>query len=66
LDGGRILTGLLPIKYAFRFAQIERYGFIIVLALMFLQLLKYWMIPVMLVAENVLRFVVSPLTIFLH
>ena len=36
LDGGRVLTGLLPMPYAARFAQIERYGFLILLALLFL------------------------------
>jgi len=33
LDGGRIVTSLLPMKLAIRFASIERYGFIILLAL---------------------------------
>ncbi len=36
LDGGRVLTGLLPGRYAWRFAQLERYGFLILLALLFL------------------------------
>jgi len=36
LDGGRVLTGLLPRPYAWRFAQIERYGFAILLGLLFL------------------------------
>lgn len=35
LDGGRIAVSLLPMKYAMKFAQIERYGFIILIALMF-------------------------------
>jgi Zn-dependent protease len=35
LDGGRIAVSLLPIKYAIKFAQLERYGFIILIALMF-------------------------------
>jgi len=35
LDGGRVLTGLLPLAYAWRFARIERYGFVILLALLF-------------------------------
>jgi Zn-dependent protease len=33
LDGGRIVTSLLPMRAAIRFASIERYGFIILLAL---------------------------------
>jgi len=35
LDGGRVLTGILPHRYAWRFAQVERYGFVILLALLF-------------------------------
>lgn len=65
LDGGRILTGLLPHQYAYKFAQIEPYGFFIVLGLAFLQVLKFWMVPVMMVAELALHLIVSPLTIFL-
>ncbi|WP_417068296.1 site-2 protease family protein [Niveibacterium terrae] len=34
LDGGRILVGLLPWSLAWRFAQIERYGFLILVALL--------------------------------
>lgn len=36
LDGGRILVSLLPHSLAWRVARIERYGFIILLALLFL------------------------------
>jgi Zn-dependent protease len=36
LDGGRVLTGLLPGRYAWRFAQIERYGLVILIGLLFL------------------------------
>lgn len=35
LDGGRVLTGLLPRAFAWRFARIERYGFVILLGLLF-------------------------------
>lgn len=34
LDGGRVVTGLLPSPYAWRFAQIERYGFLILIGLL--------------------------------
>ncbi|VAW76364.1 FIG004556: membrane metalloprotease [hydrothermal vent metagenome] len=34
LDGGRVLTGLLPSSYAYRFARIEPYGFFILVALL--------------------------------
>ncbi len=35
LDGGRVVTGLLPRAYAIRFARIERFGMVILLALLF-------------------------------
>jgi Zn-dependent protease len=35
LDGGRIAVSLLPHPYAQRFAQVERYGFLILLVLLF-------------------------------
>jgi Zn-dependent protease len=65
LDGGRILTSLLPNRYAYKFAQLEPYGFFIVLGLMFLHGLQYWMMPVMALAGSALQLVVSPLTFFL-
>ena len=34
LDGGRIAVSLLPHPYAWRFAQIERYGFVILVLLL--------------------------------
>jgi Zn-dependent protease len=36
LDGGRVLTGLLPHAAAWRFAQLERYGLLILIGLLFL------------------------------
>jgi Zn-dependent protease len=35
LDGGRIAVSLLPMPYAVKFARIERFGFLILIALMF-------------------------------
>jgi len=65
LDGGRILTSLLPNRYAYKFAQLEPYGFFIVLALMFLHALNYWMVPVMSLAGSLVQLLVSPFTFFL-
>lgn len=65
LDGGRVMTSLLPSRFAYRYSQIEPYGFFIVLALVFLQVLSFWMVPVMTVAHTVLKLIISPLTIFL-
>jgi Zn-dependent protease len=66
LDGGRIMTSILPHKYAYKFAQLEPYGFFIVLALMFLKVLHFWMVPVMEGAKAVLLLLVTPLTFFLN
>ena len=61
LDGGRIVTSVLPNRYAFRFARIEPYGFFIVLGLMMLNLLSYWMKPVMMLAAMLLQVLISPI-----
>ncbi len=65
LDGGRVLTSLLPHRYAYKFARIEPYGFFIVLALVMLKVLYFWIIPVMSIAQAVLRLLTYPLTILL-
>lgn len=65
LDGGRIMTSLLPHKYAYRFAQLEPYGFFIVIGLVFLGALRYWMLPLMTIAKTVLLLIVSPLNFLL-
>ncbi|MCB1882703.1 MAG: site-2 protease family protein [Geminicoccaceae bacterium] len=36
LDGGRVLTGILPIPLARRFARVERHGFLILIGVIFL------------------------------
>jgi Zn-dependent protease len=61
LDGGRIMTSLLPNRYAYKYARLEPYGFFIVLALAMLNLLKYWMIPVVAAANGLLSLLLSPL-----
>jgi Zn-dependent protease len=65
LDGGRIMTSLLPTRYAVEFAKLEPYGFFIVLGLAFLGVLSYWMVPVMAVANSFLLLLISPLTFLL-
>jgi Zn-dependent protease len=47
LDGGRIAVSLLPTGIAMRFAQLERYGLIILLALMFLGVLQDILTPLL-------------------
>jgi len=45
LDGGRIVVSLLPPPFAWKFAQLERFGFVILLALLFLGVLDYILSP---------------------
>jgi Zn-dependent protease len=45
LDGGRILVGLLPNRLAYRVAQIEPFGFFIVIGLMVAGLLGFFLSP---------------------
>jgi Zn-dependent protease len=66
LDGGRVLTSMLPNKYAYKFAQIEPYGFFIVMALVMLKVLYFWMIPVMVGAEFLLHLLVIPLNLLVN
>ena len=66
LDGGRILTSFLPHRYAYKFSQLEPYGFFIVIALVFLGVLRYWMVPVMTAANVALQTIVSPLTFLVN
>ncbi len=60
LDGGRVMFSLLPNRLAYKYGRLEPYGFFIVLGLLFLQVLKYWMVPVMTAANAVLQVLVSP------
>jgi Zn-dependent protease len=66
LDGGRIMTSILPLRYAIKFARVEPYGFFIVLGLMMLNLLHYWMVPVIGAANIVLNLVVYSLKSLLN
>ncbi|BDD85850.1 site-2 protease family protein [Desulfofustis limnaeus] len=54
LDGGRIMTGLLPPHLARSFSALERYGFIIILLLAFSGLLAKLILPVISFANNLL------------
>ena len=60
LDGGRIAVSLLPYKLAHKFAQIEPYGFFIVMGLVMLHVLQFWMAPVMLISNVLLQILISP------
>ncbi len=47
LDGGRIAVSLLPPLLAWQFAKIERFGFVILLALLFFGGLSYILTPLL-------------------
>jgi len=66
LDGGRILISLLPYKYAYKFAQIEPYGFFIVMGLVMIHALQFWLYPVIGIASLLLNLMASPLTLLLN
>jgi len=66
LDGGRVLTSMLPHKYAYKFARIEPYGFFIIMVLLYLQVLNFWVWPIESIAQFVIRLIVYPLNILLN
>ena len=66
LDGGRILTSMLPMRYAYKFAQIEPYGFYIVLALIYFKILTFWVVPLMIMTEFLLSLLASPLSFLVN
>lgn len=55
LDGGRILVSVLPLALARRVARVERYGFVILLALLFTGILGAVLTPLVDLAEQVLN-----------
>ncbi len=65
LDGGRVVTSILPNRLAYQYSRIEPYGFFILLALIFLKVLYLWVVPVMQVGEFLVNLVVMPLTLLL-
>lgn len=66
LDGGRVMTSILPHRYAYQFARLEPYGFFIVMALVMLKVLYFWMAPVMYVAGSALELLISPFHLLLN
>ncbi len=61
LDGGRILVGLLPWRQAQWVARIEPWGFFIVIALIYFQILDtFWMRPLMTLTVGFLQVLLAP------
>ena len=65
LDGGRVMTSILPNRLAYRFAKIEPYGFFIVLALLYFNVLAFWVGPMMMLANGALNVLATPLTMLI-
>ncbi|MEN3277939.1 MAG: hypothetical protein V7631_3729 [Massilia sp.] len=65
LDGGRVVTSMLPNRLAFKFAQIEPYGFFILLALIYFNVLAFWVQPVMMIGAQLVKLFATPFTFFL-
>lgn len=66
LDGGRVLTSVLPNRMAYKLAGFERYGMVVVFALLFLKVLPYWVFPVAALGDSVVKILVSPLSFLLN
>ena len=67
LDGGRVLAGLLPNRQAEMLSRVEPWGFFIVMALIYLQILSvYWMQPVMGLTFELLQLLMTPFAFLLH
>jgi Zn-dependent protease len=56
LDGGRVLTGLLPRRFAVRVARIEPYGLIILVVLLITGLLGRILWPVMALLQDLFAY----------
>ena len=65
LDGGRVLTSMLPNTLAYKFSRIEPYGFFIVLGLLFFNLLYFWVTPVMMFGHALIELIASPVRLLL-
>jgi Zn-dependent protease len=69
LDGGRVMTGLLPLELARKFARIEQYGvyvFGLLVALMYFRVLDGVLIGAIQVVIGIFKLLVLPLTFLLN
>jgi Zn-dependent protease len=66
MDGGRVVFSLLPHNLAFKYARLEPYGFIILLALILLHAIGPWLYWIGTIAQLLLSVIVSPLTALLN
>lgn len=66
LDGGRVLTGLLPARQAYAVSRIEPWGFFIVMGLVLLGVVStFWLRPLMSLGYDALNLLMAPLRFLL-
>ncbi|MGZ8291237.1 MAG: site-2 protease family protein [Telluria sp.] len=65
LDGGRIVTSLLPHKLSYQYSRIEPYGFFIVIGLLVFKLLDYWFAPMGALTGGLLGLLIAPFRLLL-
>jgi Zn-dependent protease len=62
LDGGRVLTALLPPRQAIALSRLEPYGFFIVMALVMTGILtRYWLSPLVNLGYDAVTAILTPL-----
>ncbi|OYY20830.1 MAG: site-2 protease family protein [Polynucleobacter sp. 24-46-87] len=62
LDGGRILSSLLPARQSIAFGRLEPWGFFIVLGLVFTGIIgNFWMEPLLAFFKSIIYFITLPL-----
>jgi Zn-dependent protease len=65
LDGGRVVTSMLPPRLGYKFAQLEPYGFFIVMALLVTHVLDPWLSGASGLGYWLIQLVATPLQLFL-
>ena len=57
LDGGRIAVSLLPTHLAYKYAQIERYGFLILIVLLMTHMLDLFIFPLIQISQSLILWI---------
>ncbi len=57
LDGGRIAVSLLPNHLAYKYAQVERYGFLILIILLMTHILDLIIFPVIQISQSLILWI---------
>jgi Zn-dependent protease len=57
LDGGRIAVSLLPNHLAYKYAQIERYGFLILIVLLMTHMLDLIIFPLIQISQSLILWI---------